>query len=211
MVKVSEGIEEDGIVIGNAYDKYGSRNFIVKRLMAGFHGALEDYVSRAEPTSIHEVGCGEGYWVLEWNKKNFEARGSDFSKKVIAMARGNASGAGIEDDIFQVRSIYDLQEETDSADLIVCCEVMEHLEAPEEALERLQKVVKGKLILSVPREPLWCAMNLARGKYIGSLGNTPGHIQHWSAGKFIKVVSKYFRVIDVKKPIPWTMLLCEPL
>ncbi len=41
-------------------------------------------------------------------------------------------------DIFSVKSIYELKAPEDSADLIVCCEVMEHLEQPEAALETLQ-------------------------------------------------------------------------
>ena len=54
-----------------------------------------------------------------------------------------------------------------------------------------------------------CALNLARGKYIKDLGNTPGHLQHWSKKSFITLVEKYFTVIEVKSPLPWTMLLCR--
>ena len=54
-VKVSGGIKEDGIVIGNAYDKYGSRNLIVRRLMQGFESSLTDLVAKAAPQSIHEI------------------------------------------------------------------------------------------------------------------------------------------------------------
>ena len=93
---------------------------------------------------------------------------------------------------------------------MVCCEVLEHLEQPELALKTLKRVTGRYLILSVPREPLWCAMNLARAKYISRLGNTPGHIQHWSKRGFIRLVSKCFDVLEVKSPLPWTMLLCKP-
>ncbi|MOA56543.1 hypothetical protein D3C78_1805420 [compost metagenome] len=87
---------------------------------------------------------------------------------------------------------------------------MEHLEHPEQGLQALQRIVGRHLILSVPREPIWCALNLARGKYIGDFGNTPGHIQHWSQKGFISLVSRYFDVLEVKSPLPWTMLLCKP-
>ena len=36
------------------------------------------------------------------------------------------------------------------------------------------------LLVSVPREPLWRALNVARGAYLRELGNTPGHVNHWS-------------------------------
>jgi 2-polyprenyl-3-methyl-5-hydroxy-6-metoxy-1,4-benzoquinol methylase len=111
--------------------------------------------------------------------------------------------------IFETRSIYDLAQVVDAADLIVCCEVLEHLERPEEGLRALQRVVDRYLIVSVPREPIWRMLNLARGKYIADFGNTPGHIQHWSKHDFVALVSKYFEVVEVKSPLPWTMVLCR--
>ncbi len=210
-MKISGGLKEDGIVVGNAYDKYGSKNFIVRSLMQGFDSALSDLVTKAAPTSIHEVGCGEGYWVLHWSEQGKLARGSDFSSQVIELARTNAKERSASPALFEARSIYDLNAEQDSADLVVCCEVLEHLERPEDGLRALQRVVGRHLILSVPREPVWCALNLARGKYISDFGNTPGHIQHWSKSAFVRMVAKYFEVVEVKSPLPWTMLLCRPI
>jgi 2-polyprenyl-3-methyl-5-hydroxy-6-metoxy-1,4-benzoquinol methylase len=210
-MKVSGGIKEDGIVVGNNYDKYGSKNPIVRWMMSGFNNSLSEMVEKATPKTIHEVGCGEGYWVMQWIQQGFEARGSDFSSQIIDIARSNAEEKGISQDIFTQRSIYDLDPKNDSADLIVCSEVFEHLEYPEEGLKALQKVVENNLILSVPREPVWCTLNMARGKYIPNLGNTPGHIQHWSRSSFINIVSKYFDVIETKTPLPWTILLCRKM
>lgn len=209
-IKVAGGATEQGIVIGNAYDKYGSRNPIVRWMMKGFESSLSDFVSKSSPASIHEVGCGEGYWVLRWNEQGYSARGCDFSKDVIEIARENAKTRGVTSALFESRSIYDLDPAQDSADLVVCCEVLEHLEDPEAGLRALQRVARKHLIVSVPREPLWCALNLARGKYITQWGNTPGHIQHWSKRSFIELVSRYFEVAETSSPLPWTMLLCRP-
>jgi len=209
-MRIAGGTKENGIVVGNTYDKYGSRNPIVKLMMAGFESALSELVVKASPTAIHEIGCGEGYWVLRWTEQGMAARGCDFSTHVIELARENAAGRCLSLSLFEARSIYDLEAGGDSADLVVCCEVLEHLEHPEAGLQALQRVVGRHLIVSVPREPLWGALNLARGKYISDWGNTPGHIQHWSKGGFICLVSKYFEVIEVKSPMPWTMLLCRP-
>lgn len=210
-IKVAGGVRENGVVVGNAYDKYGSRNWLVKRIMAGFELALSGLVERAAPKSIHEIGCGEGYWVLRWLEEGRQARGCDFSSHVIDLARQNADARALDSErVFDVRSIYDLQSAEDSADMVVCCEVLEHLEDPDAGMRALQRVVTGHLILSVPREPLWCVLNLARGKYISSLGNTPGHLQHWSARGFVRWVEQYFEVIEVRSPLPWTMLLCRP-
>lgn len=210
-IKISGGAAEDGIVTGNTYDKYSSKNPIVKRMMKGFESSLTGFVAKAAPQSIHEIGCGEGYWVLRWTEQGMQARGCDFSKNVIKIAKDNAISRGLPSSIFESRSIYDLDKSIDSADLLVCCEVLEHLEDPEAGLRALQSIPTQHLIFSVPREPLWRVLNLARGKYITQLGNTPGHIQHWSKRSFMQMISKYFEIVESSAPLPWTMLLCRPL
>ena len=208
-MKIAGGMQEDGIVVGNAYDKYGAKNPVVRWIMAGFSNALSELVAKVEPSTIHEIGCGEGYWVFDWNAQGIKARGSDFSEKVIALARENARERGLSSDAFTSRSIYDVEAGRDSADLIVCCEVLEHLEDPQAGLAALQRIATEYVIVSVPREPIWCALNMVRGKYLRNLGNTPGHIQHWSTDKFIDFVSQYFEIVEIRKPLPWTMLLCR--
>lgn len=209
-MKLAQGIREDGVVIGNVFDKYASGNPIVKWMMAGFETALSDFVTKVAPSTIHEIGCGEGFWVLKWHEQGIQARGSDFSSKVIELARENAIEKGIPTSLFTTRSIYELTESADKASLVVCCEVLEHLEKPETALQKLTHVVEKHLIVSVPREPLWRTLNVIRGKYPGQLGNTPGHIQHWSKKDFIRLIKKYFDIVEIKSPLPWTMLLCRP-
>ena len=208
-MRISGGAKEDGVVIGNAYDKYSSKNPIVKWMMRGFESSLSDFVAKSSPKSIHEVGCGEGYWVLRWIEQGFSARGCDFSKSVIEIAKENAVNRGLPTSLFQSRSIYDLDPDQDSADLMVCCEMLEHLEKPGAGLQALQRLTAQHLILSVPQEPLWSILNLTRCKYIRQFGNTPGHIQHWSRSIFVNFVSKYFEIVETRSPLPWTMLLCR--
>ena len=54
---------------GNTYDKYGSSNPVVRRLMAGFQRTLAELFERAEPDSVLDVGCGEGVLTFEWAKQ----------------------------------------------------------------------------------------------------------------------------------------------
>ncbi len=51
---------------GNTFDKYGSQNPVVRRLMAGFESSLRALFERAQPDSVLDVGCGEGVLTLEW-------------------------------------------------------------------------------------------------------------------------------------------------
>ena len=208
-MKISHGMQENGVITGNVFDKYGSRNPLVRELMRGFNNGLADLVSQAAPASVHDLGCGEGYRVLEWAQQGLSARGSDFSEKVIAMARDNAVSAQLDPSMFSVRNIYDIAPDTDSADLIVCSEVLEHLTDPLAGLAAIQRVASRHVVLTVPREPIWCAMNMARGAYLRHWGNTPGHLQHWSTRQFTELAKRYFEVIAVKTPLPWTMLLCR--
>ena len=77
------------------------------------------------------------------------------------------------------------------------------------ALDVLAKLARPHLIASVPREPLWRILNVARGRYWSELGNTPGHLQHWSRTTFIALLQQRFEVIEVRNPLPWTMALCR--
>ncbi len=209
-MKISAGKIDQGVVIGNTYDKYASRNPIEKKLMEGYIATLTSFVKKANPGSIHEVGCGEGYWVIQWIQAGYTVKGSDFSSQIIDIARQNAIQAGISSDPFSPRSIYDMVPGEDGADLVVCCEVLEHLEDPTRALQVLRAITGSHLILSVPQEPVWRMLNVLRGKYWSERGNTPGHIQHWSKQGFIRFVADYFQVTEIQSPLPWTMLLCRP-
>jgi hypothetical protein len=63
------------------------------------------------------------------------------------------------------------------------------------------------LLVSVPREPLWRALNVARGAYVRDLGNTPGHVNHWSRRSFVDLLARHGEVAAVRSPFPWTMAL----
>lgn len=208
-MRITGGYEESNTVTGNVYDKYGSNNPIVRRMMGGFEASLKELVDEVKPETIHEVGCGEGRWTIEWNSQGYHARGSDFSSRVIELARQNAKNAGIEGEVFFQKSVYDIDTPSDTADLVVACEVLEHLQSPDAALAAITRTESPYLIASVPREPLWRMLNMARGKYVRSLGNTPGHVQHWSTKEFVDLLSRRLEVLRVQQPLPWTMVLCR--
>jgi SAM-dependent methyltransferase len=205
-MRICNGALQNGIVVGNAFDKYGSRNPLVRRLMDGFEKSLRKLVARSSAKNIHEVGCGEGYWTLRLLKEGYRVRGSDFSTEAIDLARASAQTQRVD---LKVASIYELAPPGDAAELIICCEVLEHLEDPERGLQVLRTLASPFLIASVPREPIWRILNLVRGSYWKELGNTPGHLQHWSKQAFVKLIGRHFDVLEVKSPLPWTMILAQ--
>lgn len=193
---------------GNTYDKYGSRNPIERRLVAGFIGAVHALVARSGAHEVHEVGCGEGELSMSLARRGLTVRGSDISAEVVAEARRRAAEAGL-DVAHRAAAIEDLAPDSDAAELVVCCEVLEHISDPQRGLEVLASLAKPWLLASVPREPLWRGLNLARGAYVRELGNTPGHLNHWSKRGFLRMLEARFEVVEVRAPPPWTMALCR--
>lgn len=206
----SPHIVENGVIAGNYYDKYGTKNPIARYLMNGFLESVASLVGEVQAETAHEVGCGEGNLsiFLAQRYPQVRFRGSDFSRQVVDVARANAAREKLTID-FRANSLYDLTAAADSADLIICCEVLEHLEDPERALKIVAKLARKNLILSVPREPIWRVLNMARGKYLKDLGNTPGHLQHWSKAGFLRMVSGYAEIVKTLSPLPWTVVLCR--
>jgi hypothetical protein len=78
---------------------------------------------------------------------------------------------------------------------------------PEATVAEMARVARSHLLVSVPREPLWRALNVARGAYVRELGNTPGHVNHWSKRAFVSLLSRHGDVEHARSPFPWTMLL----
>ncbi len=87
--------------------------------------------------------------------------------------------------------------------------MLEHLDDPDAALARIAALARPWMLVSVPREPLWRALNLARFAYLGELGNTPGHVNHWSRRRFLGWLGERVEVIEARSPLPWTMALCR--
>lgn len=198
---------ENRIIVGTSGNKFSTKNPLAIYLLKGFGNAIVQMVRSISPTNILEVGCGEGH-VTKLVLENSNARilATDISQSIIDQTRKDLNDARV---IYQVGPLETLTCEG-HFDLVVCCEVLEHLYDPDVGLDRLRSFNADWYLLSVPREPIWRAMNMARGTYLSQWGNSPGHIQHWSKRSFLRLVSRYFEIVQVKSPLPWTVLLCRP-
>ena len=196
----------DANVAGNTYDKYAATNPIERRMMDGFFAALDTCLAGLVPRVVVEVGAGEGHVTGRLTERFPSATviGLDlpddsltehWREAGVPMFYGDATRLPFPDA---------------SVDVVVCLEVLEHVPAPERALAELARVCGGTAVLSVPREPIWRAGNVARGRYVRQLGNTPGHVNHWSARAFQRFVGTRFTVERVALPLPWTMVRARP-
>jgi 2-polyprenyl-3-methyl-5-hydroxy-6-metoxy-1,4-benzoquinol methylase len=186
--------------------KYTRTNPLTRFLLNGFFDAVEKLVRRANPRRVLEVGCGEGFSTqrLRAMLPQAELHACDVEERLVAAAQANNPQIPI-----TLQSIYELHAQDQLCDLVLAMEVLEHLEDPARALKGLVSVANPWLIVSVPREPLWRVLNMARGKYLSDLGNTPGHIQHWSQRSFARFVSGFAEVVEVLPPLPWTVVLAK--
>jgi 2-polyprenyl-3-methyl-5-hydroxy-6-metoxy-1,4-benzoquinol methylase len=202
----SRPLRADEVPTGNTYDKYGSTNPVVKRMMAGFHGALDELFERAAPRSILDVGCGEGVLTAQWAERLGDGRvvGIDLDDPKLRAEWERRARPNLE---FRVEEATSLSFDDDSFDVACAIEVLEHLPDPEATLAEMARVAGRKLLVSVPREPLWRSLNMARGAYLRDLGNTPGHVNHWSKRAFVALLSRYGAVEQLRSPFPWTMVL----
>ncbi len=198
-------VDREGTVTGNTYDKYGSTNPVVRRLMGGFEGTLEALFAQAAPRSLLDVGCGEGVLTHKW-ARHVEGRviGLDLEDPAIQREWEQRQAPNLE---YRVMKAENLPFADREFDLAAAIEVLEHVPDPEHTMSEMARVARGHLLVSVPREPLWRALNMARGAYLRDLGNTPGHVNHWSRRGFVELLSRYGDVVETRSPSPWTMLL----
>jgi 2-polyprenyl-3-methyl-5-hydroxy-6-metoxy-1,4-benzoquinol methylase len=200
---------ENGVVVGTGSNKYQSKNPIARYALSQLLDTVMAFTSSCDPSSILEVGCGEGH-VTErlLASTSADIQATDLSKFLAdeaALRLGEQSRLKISQ-----LDIYDLEGEQYRSDVVVCCEVLEHLERPEEGLRRLAQVTNEFAILSVPREPNFRMLNFVRGQHFSSWGNAPGHVQHWSTVSFLRFLVPEFEVLQVKALLPWTVVLARP-
>lgn len=196
--------ETPDIVTGNHHHKYDSRNpairYLTRRFLERLDQVLDRVAAEAPRGRVLEVGCGEGEIAKRLMQRWADVYALDLPDATLRgwwrehpgphYLHADASHLPFPDDFF---------------DVVVAVEVMEHLTEPEQGLAEMTRVCDGHLVLSVPREPIFRTANMLGGRHWNDWGNTPGHLNHWSAPSFVKFVSTAAGVRVVEKPLPWTI------
>lgn len=192
--------------IGNASAKYEASNPVVRLLLSRFLRRVDLAAASLGPTSVLDVGCGEGVVTERLAHLLAPARvlGVDADEAHLTEEWRSRSADNLS---FATGSAYDLPLPDDGYDLVCAIEVMEHLERPRDALAEMARVARKALLLSVPNEPGWRISHMLAGRNLRALGNTPGHINHWSKRSFADLVSEYGRIDRVESVFPWTLAM----
>jgi SAM-dependent methyltransferase len=194
--------------IGNATAKYEASNPVVRHLLNRFLRRLDETAASLEPSSVLDVGCGEGVVTERFAQRLAPTNvlGVDADETHLQSEWHSRSASNLS---FATGSAYDLPFADGSFDLVCCIEVLEHLERPGDALTEMRRVAAHALLLSVPNEPSWRISHLLAGRDVRKFGDTPGHINHWSKRAFAELVADYGRLERVESVFPWTLAVAR--
>jgi len=188
--------------------KYKSQNPLQRHLIRRFIAKLSCMFDATQPSdSVLEIGCGEGFVAGQLSERQASGVyvGVDLNEKDLQNLKAKLPAVETHQG-----SIYDLSFLGREFDVVVCAEVMEHLDDPCAALEQIIGRGPRWVILSVPHEPWFCLSNFARGKNITRFGNDPEHVNLWGRRGFRKVVDTHLVVDRHETSYPWQLVLARP-
>lgn len=176
------------------YEKYMTKNPLKRKMVERLNKKIVGYVQQIceqirekdkdKVVKILDAGCGEGFItdLLARNVENVELIGLEYTREAIDIAK-----AANQEISFVQGDIYAIPFEKNEFDLVLCTEVLEHLERPDRALRELTRVASHTILLTVPSEPWFCMGNLLTLKNVSRFGNPIDHINHWTYGGFKKI------------------------
>lgn len=153
MLGTEQAILEDSWVKSLFYRLFGNAHVGERIRAANVHRALRSH--DLSDCAILDAGCGKGVLSFDLARRFPEAKivSIDLDPKLIQRAKIVMAKRKIGDINFDFKDILRL-DETEQFDLIMCIDVLEHIENDGEALRNLSNSVKkgGILILHVPQK-----------------------------------------------------------
>ncbi len=186
--------------------KYATTNPVVRHLLERFLARVTDIATASTPARVIDLGCGEGLVGerLLQRMPGLTYRGIEMSPTAAQDAKRRLPKAEV-----VVGDLLKIPVETQWAQLALCLEVLEHLEDPERAVERIAAWSSYAAIISVPFEPWFRLGNLARGKYLSRAGNHPEHLQQFGIESLRSLLSGSFDTVRVEVVFPWLVASCR--
>lgn len=170
-----------------------------------FHERVLEWVRVANPETMLDAGCGEGFATgfLAEHLPEVQVEGLDVSAGAIDYAREHF-GERVR---YAVGSVYALPYGDDAFDLVLCSEVLEHLDRPLAAIEELKRVARRHVLMTVPLEPYFDTLNKL-GRAVG-VGGDPGHVNFWTKEGWASFVSTAFETVETDTKLIYNLALAR--
>jgi SAM-dependent methyltransferase len=143
----------------------------------------------AEGRRVLDAGCGTGYGAeLLASEGAAAVVGVDVDVEVVEAARRDGSGAVR----FAAADVRELPADLGTFDLVVCFEVLEHIDEPEAALDRLAAALApdGLLVVSSPNRDVYPPGN-------------PFHKHEFTPGELADALSERFAQVRLVRQQDW--------
>lgn len=184
--------------------RHTATNSLYRWHMAAFHERIFAFVQRANPDSVLDAGCGEGFGLHDLARRapDLTLTGIDLNEDAVAYARARFGDVAA----FDHGSILDLPYGDNAFDLVLCSEVLEHLPNPGPAIAELRRVARTHVLITVPLEPYFQALNHV-AQWLGISGD-PGHVQFWTHAAFQAFIRQHVGEAAFARKHIYQLALC---
>lgn len=152
---------------------------------------------------VLDIGCGNGALSFFAAKKGCKVLGVDISKKAILGCRLNTKILGLNGLTFQSKSFDQLTvKEIGRFDLVICSEVLEHLQKDLQVLRKIYSLLKpgGTLFLSTPsvNSPIHTLRMIFFKK--DSFDEEVGHLRRYDMKQLVSLLKKAnYKILEIYK------------
>lgn len=137
--------------------------------------------------AVLDLGCGSGYGTKILSGSAKKVLAIDISKDTIDFAKNNFGNENIE---FKCANVFETGVNNNSVDVVVCFEVLEHVETPDLLLTEIKRVLKedGLLIISTPNKEITSPNS--------DIPINPFHKKEYTLSDLRLFLSKYFSKVQ---------------
>ncbi|MEK6250923.1 MAG: class I SAM-dependent methyltransferase [Actinomycetota bacterium] len=192
------------MVESSNYAKFQTRNPVVRRLIDRFYARIGEIVARLRPNSVLDAGCGEGETIARLaGLLPARVAAVDLSAEAVEFTARRFPAVEVTRE-----SVLELPFEDGAFELVICLEVLEHLEDPRAAIAELARGSNRDDVVSVPHEPWFRLGSMLRGKHLHDLGDHPEHISHWNRASLRPLLESEFELTEISRSFPWLIGSC---
>lgn len=187
--------------------KYFPKNHLRQYFISGFLEKLLVMVRKSGAENILDVGSGEGLvdFFITRNERNIELYGGDYDLEVLHLSQAInpvSSYIGLDAGSLPFAS--------ESFDLVMMNEVLEHLEDYDATVSEAARVSKKYAIFSVPEWPFYQAANFLILKNLKTWGEHPDHVAQFTRKSLKDKLKGSFRGgVEISRSFPWIIALAQ--